>query len=560
MGQVREGIKETRLSVKTAFSNPALGRLNLALGGSLIGDWAFATAIIVWAYGAGGATLVGVYGVARLGTMAIATPFASVLADRYPRKLVMVASDLIRAVLLAAVAATIHWEGPEWAVFALAVLAGIVGSVFRPAKSAWMPALARNPVELTAANGVGSTLESLSFFAGPAIAGTMLAFTSVVPVFLFDVLTFLWSAAVVIGIRPPAGAAEIAPGDADSEVEAGEEDSGSPGFLAEAFAGFQAILIDRDLLLIMVLLCAQTVVAGASVVFIVAISVDLIDLGSEGVGYLNSMLGIGAIVGGLVALSRARRQNLAVDFGAGVVLWALPCLLAAWAQPVAAFTAMFVMGLANPLVDVNFDTIVQRITPDRVLGRVFGAIEAAFLGAMALGALLMPILISTVGLQWGLVIIGLAVTAVVVPFVPRLQRMDRFLREPEGLALIRGLPIFASLARPVVERLALALERLEVPAGIEIITEGDVGDKFYIIESGLVAATHRGAPLSQAGPGEPFGEIALLHDVPRTATVAAVEDTVLRVLDRDDFLTAVTGNDQVRDRTEALVRRRIPTG
>jgi MFS family permease len=428
-----------------------------------------------------------------------------------------------------------------------------------------MPSLARNPVELTAANGVGSTVESLSFFLGPAIAGSLLAVSDVEPVFLLNVLTFLWSAALVAGVHPPAGAAPVEAGKPSTAMAAaGDEDEGEEpelGFVAEALAGFKTIGRHRDLLLIMVLMCGQTLVAGALHVFVVAVAVDLIELGPEGVGYMESLLGVGALVGGVVAMSRASKQRLAWDFGVGVILWALPLtLIAAWASPAAAFAAMLVIGLANPLVDVNLDTMVQRLTPDQVLGRVFGAIEAAFIGAMALGALIMPILISTIGLRWGLTAVGLGVTALVVPFIPRLLTMDRFLREPEGLALIRALPIFAPLARPVVERLALALDRLEVPAGTEIITEGDVGDKFYVIESGLVAATYRGAPLSQSGSGEPFGEIALLHDVPRTATVTAVEDTVLRVLDREDFLSAVTGNDQVLDRTEALVRRRIPTG
>ena len=562
MGQVRDGLKETRQSLTTVFGNPALRRINLALGGSMIGDWAYATAITVWAYGVGGAALVGGWYAIRLGLMAVVAPFASVFVDRLPRKRVMILTDLVRAALVMIATAVIFVDGPAWVVLTLATLASLVGAPFRPAKAALMPSLARNPVELTAANGVGSTVESLSFFLGPAIAGSLLAVTDVEPVFLLNVLTFLWSAVLVAGVHPPSGAAPVEAAK-PSTAAGGDEEGEEPelGFVAEALAGFKTIRRDRDLLLIMVLMCGQTLVAGALAVIVVAVAVDLIDLGPQGVGYLDSVLGVGALIGGVVAMSRASKQRLAWDFGVGVILWALPLtFIAAWASPVAAFAAMLVIGLANPLVDVNLDTMVQRLTPDQVLGRVFGAIEAAFIGAMALGALMMPILISTIGLRWGLTAIGLGVTALVAPFIPRLLTMDRFLREPEGLALIRALPIFAPLARPVVERLALALDRLEVPAGTEIITEGDVGDKFYVIESGLVAATYRGAPLSQSGPGEPFGEIALLHDVPRTATVTAVEDTVLRVLDREDFLSAVTGNDQVLDRTEALVRRRIPTG
>ncbi len=209
---------------------------------------------------------------------------------------------------------------------------------------------------------------------------------------------------------------------------------------------------------------------------------------------------------------------------------------------------------------MNFDTIVQRVTPNHVMGRVFGAVSSAFIAGMALGAALMPILIATVGLRTGLGIIGITVTLLVLPFMPRLHRMDGLLQAPEGLALIRGLPIFAPLNQPIVERLALALRRIEVPAGTAVITEGDVGDRFYIVESGRVEATYRGEHLSYAGPGEPFGEIALLHDVPRTASVTTVEHTVLRSLDQDVFLAAVTGNAQALDRTQALANLRIPTG
>ncbi len=396
---------------------------------------------------------------------------------------------------------------------------------------------------------------------GPAIAGTLLVFTGVSPVLVFDAATFLWSALLVWGVHPPQRAAEVdldAASRSDGELP---DDPETPGFLRESMAGFRAIATNRDLRLVTALLCAQTVVAGASVVFVVAVAVDLINLGPQGVGYLESTLGIGALTGGLLAMARASKQRLAVDFGAGVILWALPLLLlAVWANPLAAFACMLLIGIANPLVDVNFDTIVQRVTPNHVMGRVFGAIASAFIAGMALGAALMPILISTVGLRAGLAIIGVSVTLLVLPFLPRLHRMDGLLQAPEGLALIRGLPIFAPLSQPIVERLALALRRIEVPAGTAVITEGDVGDRFYIVESGRVEATFHGEHLSYAGPGEPFGEIALLHDVPRTASVTTVEHTVLRSLDQDVFLAAVTGNAQALDRTQALANLRIPTG
>ncbi len=172
---------------------------------------------------------------------------------------------------------------------------------------------------------------------GPAIAGTLLVFTGVAPVLVFNAATFVWSAVLVWGVHPPPRP-EIPPVVDASGVPADEPESAgatpTPGFLQESMAGFATIVSNRDLRLVTALLCAQTLVAGASVVFVVAVAVDLIDLGPQGVGYLESTLGIGALAGGLIAMARASGQRLAVDFGAGVILWALPLLLlAGWAQP-----------------------------------------------------------------------------------------------------------------------------------------------------------------------------------------------------------------------------------
>ncbi len=325
-------------------------------------------------------------------------------------------------------------------------------------------------------------------------------------------------------------------------------------------AGFRAIWAHRDLRAVVGIYCAQTIIAGASLVFVVSIAVDLVDLGPQGVGYLDAVLGVGALIGGLLAIALASRQKLATDFGYGVLLWALPLLLVAvWPELLAAFAAMFLIGVANPVVDVNAITITQRLTPDAVMGRVFGAMETALIATMALGALLMPSLIALFGLRWALAVIALLVAALVIPGFRRLRGLDATLREPSGVDLLLGVPLFTPLSRPAIERLAQQLVRVEASAGDVVIREGDEGDRFYIVESGRVEATHNGSSLSYAGPGEPFGEIALLRDVPRTATVTAVEDTVLRALERGDFLAVVTGSDDARNRADDLVARRIPT-
>jgi Cyclic nucleotide-binding domain/Major Facilitator Superfamily len=243
----------------------------------------------------------------------------------------------------------------------------------------------------------------------------------------------------------------------------------------------------------------------------------------------------------------------------GVMLWSLPLLLVTvWPSPVTAFAALALLGFGNPLVDVNMATIVQRITPDAVLGRVFGALEAWLIGSMALGAAITPLLLDLTGLRTTLAILGLSVGAVALLCLPRMRSLDRRLEAPEGLELLQGIPMFGPLSPVTVEALARSLIRVEVPAGEVVMRAGDESDRFYVIESGRVQVTAAdGHVLREEGPGDHFGEIGLLRDVPRTATITALETTVLRALERDEFLDAVTGHGESRFLAENVVVRRL---
>ena len=582
MSVLGRAVGESSTAVRTVFSNRNLRRIMLAFGGSLIGDWAYATAISVWAYGVGGAKVLAIWAVVRFLLMAVCTPFAATFVDRYSRKGIMVGVDLARCVLLLVIAAGMATLEPV-IVFVLAGIVSVLGTPFRPAQRAMLPSLVSRPEELTAVNGTSSTLESLAFFAGPALAAGLLALTSVEAVLVFDAATFLWSAVLVRGVHAvegtqpsPVPAVVAAPAEqalvtsdgaaVQEEVDAINPDDVAPvkgrgAFLRETAAGFGHIWRHRDLRVLVALTCAQTLVAGASAVFVVAVAFDLVDLGAPGVGFLDSMLGVGALVGGFVALSRASRQQLGLDFCIGVVLWSLPLVIVAvWPTVAAAVLVMLLLGLANPLVDVNLDTLLQRLTPDHLLGRVFGTLDSAYIASMAVGAGLMPLLIALVGLQWGMAVLGLAVTAMVLPAVPRMRRLDLTLRAPEGLALVEGVPMFAPLDRTALEGLARQLTRVEVGAGSLVFDEGEPGDQFFIIETGAVEVWHEGALLRREEAGDYFGEIALLRDVPRTAQVRAVTPTVLRGLDRKAFLDAVLGNVEAVTAAETIVARRILAG
>lgn len=547
----RAAARETGGSLRSVFRNPNLRRVQLALVGSMIGDWAYATAVAVWAYGVGGAQAVGIWTAVRLTLLALTSPIGATLADRMPRKTVMIASDVLRASLVVAAALCLLLSLPAATVFVLATLASLAGTAFRPAQRALMPALANRPEELTASNGTSSTLESLAFFVGPAIGALLLGVADVEVVFLVNAATFAWSALFVLGVRVPAV-------DVPRPAGGTDEDGDQPSFLAETLAGFRTILADRDLLVVTTQVAAQTVVAGASAVFTLVMAVDVLGSGARGVGYLDSVLGVGAIVGGFVAIARATRMRLAQDMTTGVILWALPLLLVTiWPHPVAAFVAVALLGLGNPLVDVNMDTILQRIAPDNVLGRVFGALDTCLISTMALGAVLMPILEAWLGLRAGLAVLGIGVTAVALAGLPRMRSLDARLNRPVGVDVLEGIAMFAPLSPPVLETLARRLDPVSVAPGEVFIREGEPSDRFYVIASGLVEVTQAGVVLRREGPGDFFGEIGLLRDVPRTATVTAVEPTELLALDRDDFLGAVTGQTDARSAAEDVVTRRL---
>jgi MFS family permease len=543
-------LRGTGRSLSDVFRNPGLRRVQLAFAGSVIGDWAFMVAVSVYAYAAGGAAAVGLLAVVRYTVASLVLPFTSMLVDRMPRKRVMIGSDLLRAVVVGGAAAVIGSDGPDLLVYALLVVATVCGTPFRPAQAAILPGLARDPGELTAANATASTVESVGFFAGPALGGLLLEFTDVEVVVVFNAITFLFSAALVAGVRErPATTAGSKPLSEDGEHEESEQ----PGFLAEAAAGFRTIGADRDLRLLVALFALQCAVAGASAVYIVSIGLELLEIGPSGVGYLDGITGVGGFLGGFVALSLARRNRLALDFGGGVLLWGAPLLLiAAWPALAPAAIAFALVGLGNSVVDINASTILQRLVPGHVLGRVFGAVDSLLIAAMALGALVTPLLFHLIGIRGALAVLGCVVTAGVAVGIPGLLRIDARILPPPHTDLLRRVPIFAPLPEATVERLAYALHDVRFAAGDVVFRDGEPGDRYYVIVSGEVEILGR-----TFGPGEGFGEIALLRDVPRTATVTALSDVELVALERDDFIGAVSGHSSSLAAADAMIAARL---
>jgi MFS family permease len=525
--------------------NGDLRRLLLAWAASNLASRASAIAVAVYAYEAGGAGAVGLIAFARLTAAAAFAPWLSVLADRRPRKLVMIGSDLVRLVLLAAMTALVAVDAAPVTVYSLAVLLAVAEPVFRSAQAALTPALVSTPSELTAANVVASGVESVGLFLGPALGALLLALTGVEEV--FAVTAALLVVAVVLVARIGISGA-IAPEHRD-------------GRMRPLLAGWHTIVAEPGLRVVIALFSVQSLVAGMFNVLVVVLAIQVLDLGTPGVGLLDGMVGIGALLAVALAAGLAGRERLAGYFGIGLLLWGLPLALTGAVTDTAVVILLLVLiGVGNTLVDVSGITLMQRAAPDEVLGRVFGAFEALAVLAMGIGSLAAPLLVSTVGERGALVVAGLILPVVLVPLWRPLVRIDATSESfTDEVELLRTVPIFAPLPVPELERLAKALTPVHVIAGSTVFLQGQKGDLFYVIRSGSAEVEADGRRLRVLGPGASFGEIALIRDVPRTATVRALTDVELVALERDVFVATLTHHPDSAAAAGSIVAARLPS-
>ena len=546
-GESPESAKESLWAV---LRNPNLRRVQLAFGGSTIGDWAYATAITVWAYQEGGTAAVGVFTAVRMIASAVAGPLGATIADRMSRRAFMMIVDALRVVIVSVTALLVSYDGPTLLVYGLAVLTAVVGASFRSAQAGLVPRLVDSPGQLTASNAVTANVENVVCFVGPALGALLIGVVGVAPVIWLNAGTFLWSLALVAAVRVPH---VVDDSGVDEEAEEVEE-----GMFAEITTGFYLVGRDADLRTITLLTAAQSMLWGFLMVFLVVIAARELGTGPEGLGYLNSVLGIGTVIGGVMVLGRVAKGHLAQDMAVGVLGWAVPfVVLGAVPTPLTAIAALAVIGVSDPWVNLGFETIPQRLAPDRAISRVYAAADSLSVGAMAVGALMAPLLLDVIGLRWSMVLAGAIVGAYTFTCLPRLRSLDRRLAEPEGLATLRSIPMFGPVQPSVLEEIGHRLECVSVPAGEVVVREGDPADRFFVIRTGEVEVTQGGALLRRENAGDFFGEIGLLRDVPRTATVTALSDTTLWALERSDFLGAVTGTGAARTAAEDVVSRRL---
>lgn len=485
-------------------------------------------AVLLYAFAKGGASLAGVVGVAQLIVAVLVAPALGSVGDRLPRGTALCGTYLVLAITLGLTAALLRFDGSVAAVVAASSLVTTAISVARPIHYAALPQLAPTPMSLVSANSVTEVLVGVGAFVGPVLAGVLAQAVGT------------WSALAVFAVLMLAAAALTAR--LGLPVAA---PSSSDGAFRGAVAGVRVVARDVGLLALLLVVGMSFVMVGALDILAVAFTDEVLDGSDATVGLLAGAVGIGGLVGAAVAAGIAFRARLALMVVLGLGAVGVPMMVMAGVLTLpAAALLVAVSGMGKAVAAVTAQTLLQRGTDDHVLARVFAVQEAVLLLGLALGTLVAPLLVGLFGAAGAFVPLGGGVVIVaLIAWIP-IRRLDaRVAFRPDVLAAMRGVSFLSTMSPPALERLSHDAEWVEFAVDQVVISQGDHGDALYVVGSGRLSVAVDGVLRPHTiDPGESFGEIALLHDVARTATVVVLEPCRLLRIERDDFLAAVTGS------------------
>jgi len=483
-------------------------------------DWLLAVVLTVVVYGVThSGTTVSLLTFTRLAPYALVLPWSGLVLDRADRRLLMAALGIGRALCMLGLL-VVHSSSTLPLAFPLVFASASFSCLLRPTVNATLPLLVEDR-DVVASNSTVSQVDGAAHIVGPALAGLFVVRHAPQPALLLTACAFALSGLVLCFIRSPLGSAE---GRAGMDLTIGE-----------VFAGFRFLFRENERVLVGLTATAAglALVAGAYYVLAIVLCTTAFHLGGQGVGWLDAVYGAGGFGGSLLLVLAVRGRRIARLFVGGATLHCVGVVALAMSPPGwPPFACIAIVGIAAVVVQVAGTTIVQAGAPRDMLGRAFTAFEAALVAAMLLGALAAGPLVRLIGPRAATFLFALAGAALLLVSLPSLRRLESAL----GVRIfLRGVPLLAGLSRTLLDDLAPEFEPLRYSAGASIVREGEPGDRLYIIRSGDVDVLVGGRAVRRLGPAGYFGEVALLHQVPRTATVRARTPVVVYALDRAAF-------------------------
>lgn len=511
--------------------------LALGLGLSSVGVYAYHVALYALVYEAtespswAAATTLG-----RFVPSLLFSSYGGVLAERFERRRLLIVTDAISLLVMLGLAVVGGLGLPVVLAIVFASLISMLGTLYLPASMALVPDIAREE-ELATANSFLRVTENVVAIAGPAIGATAVAILGIEAGFLFCAAMFL--ASVFCSSRMEGRSTP-------SDVT----DGGEAGVLRQIAGGARALGQSRAAATLVAAAVGAGFFYGVDTVLFVVFSDERLGIGANGYGLLMAGLGAGGILVAPFVGRLAERPKVATIIGVALLLYAVPtAFLVFVTEPGVAIALQVLRGAGAIVVDVLAMTAMQRSLPSDMTARVLGVFGTLLLASISLGAFVTPVLLTTVGLDATLLVVGGAGVVVVLLAYPQIQVVDResaarLAELAPRIEMLEGLGIFANATRAGLERLAAATETEQLPAGTTIVQEGEAADALYVITEGQVDVSAQGEfqqlqHLRTMGPGEYFGEIGLLARSSRTATVRAVTDVVVERIGGDDFLEAL---------------------
>jgi predicted MFS family arabinose efflux permease len=537
---------------KAASKNPVLRRVGY--GYALFGTAEFGTwiSLLVFAFLHGGATASTEIVLVQLIPCVILDPLLGALADRRRPSRVLFAGYGLQALSMGGVALAIGVEAPFFVVLVLSPLINLSISLTRPPQAALLPAIVRQPDELTAANVMIGWTDGAAALAGPAIAGLLIAWQGVAVSFGADGIMALIAMLLVARISGPAAAIESEDGEEAPKSRVGSQ-LGS--IWAGARSNVSLVVRNPQLSVLLSLHTFYFVLIGSLDLLCVVLAVDYLHIGSGGPGFLNSAMGGGALLAGFVTAFLVGRRRLANTLvtALSAAVAALACIVLSH-QVAIAVVLIVVVGLAGAVFDITGRTLLQRSVSSDAIAGSFSVLEALMDLGLALGAVLVRVALAIGGIKAALIAPALIAGVLISALWPRLRRIDSSATVPQvEIQLLRSISIFAALPAPSLEGMARELEMLEVASGTAVVTEGEPGDCYYAVAEGTLEITRGGQLVQVASRGDGFGEIALIRDVPRQASVKAVTDALLSSLQKELFVQTVTGHVATSTKASAVI-------
>jgi MFS family permease len=508
----------------------------LLMGGFVIdqvGSWAYSVVLAVYVFDRTHSTVwLATMSTSRWLVGLLFAGIGGLISDKYERTHVMRTVAILSGLVMTVIAFAVGQNWPIWSLLALGVIAAIIASPYRPAAGALTPEIVSEK-DLAAANSLFAMLENLVVVLGPAIGGLLLVLGSPVAGVIINAASFFVAAGIITLLRVRS----------HGKVEPGT------GLIAQWSAGFKAIGQHRTAL-ILVLFCAlDSSVYGASTVIYAPLSEHL-GTGVNGYSYLLAGQALGCVLAAGLANRLSARSRLAPVIAGSIAVQALPFALTALVStPALAFVLQMVSGVGMVIVDILAITALQRNLDGGVLSRVLGAFDAIVISTIMAGSFIMAAVFSQTDLKTALVALGFGVPVVALIGLPFVIKSDRKSAEEAArigprVDVLGKLDLFTGATRPVLERLAKSAEERDVPAGEQLIREGDPADALWILLDGSLSVTQGGDGASMrelpvvSAPNY-VGELGLVRNVPRTASVSTREDSKLLRIEGTEFLDAL---------------------